>query len=97
MQQLLAKLHQVNNYHTMAATYENTLTLLHALKDGTISLDNVVLSAGGWQLKPDEPAPVSEPIPECAPASETSAVPETAESVAVVTPESHAEKSPSAA
>lgn len=59
MQDLLAKLDAIQRAHATAADYEKTLALLAALKDGSVSLDQVALLPGGWNVV-STPPPLSQ-------------------------------------
>lgn len=44
---LLADIHQ---RHQVAADYQKTLALLRALKSGAVSIDQIAMTADGWQV-----------------------------------------------
>ena len=50
MQALKQELDLIHRLHATAGDYGKTLALLRALKAGTVTLDQVMLTDGGWQL-----------------------------------------------
>ncbi len=60
------ELMQELNALTLNCSYQKTLALLRALKAGTLSLDNVTMTADGWTVAeveaPAEPAKVFETV-----------------------------------
>ncbi len=62
MHELLAELSRIQEAHNGAANYEKTLALLRALKAGTVTLDQVTLAEGGWNVAP--PADQKALVPE---------------------------------
>lgn len=56
MDEFLRELDVIHQQHATAANYAKTLALLRALKSGEIALDNVVLTADGWNVSKVPPA-----------------------------------------
>ncbi len=57
MQELLTELSRIQEAHSSAANYEKTLALLRALKAGTVTIDQVTLAEGGWNVAPPTSPP----------------------------------------
>lgn len=64
MDELLKELATLNELSTARNDYHKTLALLRALKAGTVTLENVTLTEGGWQVAavPPEPEPPTETV-----------------------------------
>lgn len=66
MDELLRELASIDAASVLRNDYHKTLALLRALKAGTITLDNVTMTATGWNVAavaPPEP-PAGEPAAE---------------------------------
>lgn len=63
MEPLVRELESIHARNMKANDYEKTLALLRALKAGTVTLDNVTMTADGWQLVevPAQPPQPEEP------------------------------------
>jgi phage gp36-like protein len=57
VEQLLRELAEINANAQIRADYTKTLALLRALKAGTVSLDNLTMSADGWSVAAIEQTP----------------------------------------
>ena len=55
MDELLQELAVIEANSQTLCSYTKTLALLRALKAGTVSLDNVTMTAGGWTVAEVEP------------------------------------------
>lgn len=64
------KCNAINRQHQLQADYEKTLALLHALKAGEVTLDQVTMRADGWLFNALPPSPLTPP------AADAAAVPE---------------------
>ena len=50
MEKFLAELQRIEQLATSQNNWAKTMALLHALKAGDVSLDNVTLTADGWKV-----------------------------------------------
>ncbi len=55
MDDLMRELNEIQNASNLSCDYRKTLALLRALKAGTVSLDNVTMTADGWTVAEVEP------------------------------------------
>ena len=55
MDELLRELNEINAVANLRADYAKTLALVRALKSGDVKLDEVMLTADGWQVAAAEP------------------------------------------
>lgn len=56
MDNLMRELNEIQTDFNLRCDYLKTLALLRALKAGTVSLDNVTMTADGWTVAEVEPA-----------------------------------------
>lgn len=50
MQEFRRILGEIQAHQELVSNYQKTLALLHALKAGTMTMENIVLVPGGWQI-----------------------------------------------
>lgn len=50
MDEFLKQLNEINAVSQLRSDYAKTIALLRALKSGSVGLDNVTLTADGWQV-----------------------------------------------
>jgi hypothetical protein len=54
--QFMETISHINRLHQAQADYEKTLALVRALKEGSVKLDSVQMTADGWQIVEVVPA-----------------------------------------
>jgi hypothetical protein len=62
---LMRELNEIQTASVLRCDYDKTLALLRALKAGSVSLDNVTMTADGWTVAETEPVEdTEEPLDE---------------------------------
>jgi hypothetical protein len=58
MQDFMRELTEIHAHNQLVGDYQKTMCLLRALKNGSISIDRITMTADGWTIADEEPAPL---------------------------------------